>query len=263
MENKTLIFGASGFIGSYIAANIPNSIPLSRKQVDVRDFPAVKDLIKSEKPDVIINCSSNTNASLKPFDFVAYRENLSIFDTFFRAKGLVDTIINFGSGAEFDRENSIDNAKEEDIFKKVPKDHYGASKNLISRRIYELDNFYNLRIFGCFHHTEKNRLLKVVLSNDDMMIQDRLFDYFWLEDVLTVVNFYLSEKNNKPKDLNLVYKDKISIKEFIEEFLKIKGIHRNIEFQKVGKNYTGSSEKIDKLNLNLKGLTQGLMEYKI
>ena len=41
-------------------------------------------------------------------------------------------MINFGSGAEFERKRPIDKATEQTIFQRHPSDYYGLAKNLIN-----------------------------------------------------------------------------------------------------------------------------------
>lgn len=262
MENDSdiLILGSTGFIGNFLSKNL-NCISLSRKDVDFTNFNYFQKIIKQIKPKIIVNCASNSDTQLTPFKFDCFHENLSIYNNIYIMKDEFECVIHFGSGAEFDRFSSIDFAKESDIFEKFPKDHYGFSKNIIARNIYEIDNFYNFRLFGCFHGSEKNRILNKVLSSDDLILEDRLFDYFWLNDVLKVIDYYLDFNNKKIKDLNLVYPEKMLLSEFVDKFLTFHKISKNIKYKRVENNYTGSSNNLDSLQLNLSGIERGIEEY--
>lgn len=262
MGNKILVFGASGYIGNYISKQI-ESIPITRKEADLTDFQSVKKLISKYKPDTIINAASDSDTSLTNFNQNAYLNNISIFSNLYLLREEVKQVINFGSGAEFDRRFDIYNVDESEIFFRNPKDHYGFSKNIAARTTSILDNFYTLRLFGCFHHTENStRLLKNISTKQFVEVGDRYFDFFWLEDIIPVLNYYLSDQN-KPKDINLVYKDKILLSDFIGRFFEYKGLNKKIVYKSADLNYTGSYEKLDILGLGLKGLDQGLKEYKI
>lgn len=260
--SKILVLGSSGFIGENLVRELA-ATPITRKEVDLLDFNSVKSLIKKHKPEIIINCASNPDVNLTGFNNKACIENISIFENLYRVKGEVDKIICFGSGAEFDRSYSIDSAQEESVFLTLPKDHYGLSKNIIARSIQrDNTNLYNLRLFGCFHQSEsETRLLKQVLKGG-LIISDRYFDYFWLNDLFTVVKHYIKNKN-LPKDINLVYNNKLTIEKFINLFAEIKGIELEFSVQKSGKNYTGCSNKLYSLNIELEGIESGLQNYEI
>lgn len=261
MGNKIAVLGSSGFVGKFISENL-DAIPISRKDVNLEDFDDVKDLLKTNKFDVVINCASNTNTMME-FNIGAYHQNLTIFNNLYLLRGEFGKLINFGSGAEFDRRYSINNLKEESIFACSPFDHYGMSKNIISRMMFPVDNFYNLRLFGCFHHSENNnRLFKRILTKEPLKINNKYFDYISLEDVLVVVKHYI-DKEVFYKDLNLVYPTKLLLSEIVNEFIKIHNIPNKVIIKDLGLNYTGNGSRLNSLNLNLKGIERGIIEYKI
>jgi GDP-L-fucose synthase len=113
-----------------------------------------------------------------------------MFENLLKFSNKFQVMFNFGSGAEFDRRFDIKNSIETDVFKSNPVDMYGLSKNLITRRIYELDaNIYNLRLFGCFGvHEEPQRLFKTCYENfakgiNANITQDKYMDYFYAQDI--------------------------------------------------------------------------------
>jgi nucleoside-diphosphate-sugar epimerase len=98
------------------------------------------------------------------------------------------------------------------LLQRTPVDHYGMSKNIISRRIFESDNCYTLRLFGVFGSNEpKHRLLKRVLSGEAIELEDKYFDYYYIEDILPVVRNYIDKKPkfklNMTQNLNKKDKD--------------------------------------------------------
>lgn len=259
-DSNILILGSSGFIGKYLSDNLYcNS--LSRLDVDLTNFKNLYSCIKKYKPQTIINCAVNSNSNLTEFNFDCFYQNLCIYNNLYKLKEEFGKLIHFGSGAEFDRNYSINFANEYDIFKKYPKDHYGLSKNIISRHSLYVDNFYIFRLFGCFYKSENNRLLNKILISDNIEIENRLFDYFWLEDVLEVVKYYLENHNLPIKDINLVYNKKYYLEDFILKFLETHNIKKTINFKLINKNYTGSSINLDSLCLNLVGIDKGIERY--
>jgi len=260
--SNIMVLGANGFLGRHLVKKL-DAIPITRKDVDLLDIKSIDNLFKLYKPEILINCVSNLDVNMQNFNTQAFLENLYIFENLFKLKDEIGQVISFGSGAEFDRRNSISNAKEIDIFASFPIDHYGLSKNINARLIYQTKNFYNLRLFGCFHHTEnENRLLKKIIKHDIINIEDKFFDYFWLEDIVPVIEYYIKNEK-KPKDMNLVYSEKIKMSDFVSLFLKIKGLKKEYLNTSSNFNYTGSSEKIESLNINLQGLREGLNLYEI
>jgi hypothetical protein len=125
-------------------------------------------------------------------------------------------------------------------------------------------NFYTLRLFGVFHRTEKSRrLLPKVLSKELIALEDRYFDYFYLEDLLPIVEYYIQTENPKYKDLNVVYNEKVLLSNFVKSFCQIHNIdNSHITIGHRSKlDYTGSGEKLKNLSLPLKGMTYGLQKY--
>lgn len=256
---KIAILGANGFLGKCILTYIRNLelIPVTRKDVDLSNFLEVKNWLIKTRPDIVINCavSGGTKSGLNSQIVDDIRNNISIFLNFYNNSNYFFKFINIGSGAEFDLTTNIDNITEEKILTSIPKDSYGYSKNLISRLILEKDNFYTLRLFGCFDESEPSyRLFKKLLS-EKINIEDRKFDYISVRDFIEILKFYIYN-NNLIKDVNCVYQNKYLLSEILHKF--------NKEFNNVGinpLNYTGNGNKLDTLGIKLKGLDSGIKEY--
>jgi GDP-L-fucose synthase len=199
-----------------------------------------------------------------PFDPAAANANLKMFANLYAARGCFGRLIQFGSGAEFDRSRHIFNAREEDLFLSAPIDHYGMSKNICSRIAFDTDNFYTLRLFGVFHHSEPaKRLLPRVLSKEPTVLEDKYFDYIYLEDILPVIEYYIEQATPKFKDINLVYPEKTLLSYFVQKFCDVNKIDdSHVTISAVpGLNYTGSSVRIQELNLPMLGMEQGFERY--
>lgn len=261
MGNRILLFGSGGFVGSYLKYNL-EVVPITRTDCNLLDEKSVNSLLKKYSPDIVINSACNIDLSLDNFNNKCFIDNIKIFSNFYNNKNLFHKFINIGSGAEFDRTHSIDFVKEYDILNVMPKDHYGLSKNIISRICLQTENFYTIRLFGCLHHTDKKRLFNKILNEDNISIKNRKFDYFCLEDLIPVLQYFISEEF-PIKDVNLVYKEKCFLKQIIENFCIIHNISRKINYIDVDINYTGSSELIDSLGLDFIGLQRGLEKYII
>lgn len=256
---RVAVLGSSGFVGTYITHNLKDCViyPINRKKLNLTDTDQVKDFLKSVSPDVVINCAtSGGKTKMGEVSFDDIQNNLSIFLSFYNNSDLVPKFINVGSGAEFDVSRNIDLAKEEDILTSFPKESYGYSKNIISRMCLEKENFYTLRLFGCFDKSEPDfRLFKKFLRGEVTSITDRNFDFFSASDFVRVLKHYIFE-TKLPKDINCVYQNKHRLSEVLHKFNKkfvIEGINEN--------NYTGDPSKLASLKIDLEGLEQGLHRY--
>ena len=262
MGNRILLLGANGYIGKYLQS-VFDVIPITRKECDLREFSSVEKLIKNNKPDIIINCASNLNLELSPFNIQHFNDNIKMFFNLYHLRNDFEKLINFGSGAEFDRSGSINNAKEIDIIKIKPKDHYGLSKNIISNICLGVQNFYTLRVFGCFHSSEKEtKLLKKIFLRKEIDIEDRYFDYIWMEDLFPIVQYFI-ENNPSIKDINLVHSKKILLSQIIDKFKQIHNLKTRVTYSGNGLNYTGCSKLFDSFNFQLTDFDSAIKRYII
>jgi GDP-L-fucose synthase len=269
---KVAILGARGFIGSYLCTYLQSKkydiLPIYRGDLDLLSFWHVQHWIKTNSPDVIINCAiAGGGSTVHEINFQDAQINLNIFFNFYNSDYKFK-YINIGSGAEFDKSRPIHNMNEVDIFDRIPKDSYGYSKNIISRATKAKDNFYTLRLFGCFGSQESSiRLFKRYLSGQLQLVQDRYFDYISISDFSKIAEYYCVNEN-KIKDLNCVYKEKFLLSQILKKLKTIKNVKYDIlTDSKIYNSYTGGHYLIDKLMKDenfpeLEGLEQGLKEYE-
>lgn len=259
---KIAVLGANGFVGSNVAKHLKQHsvFPITRNTLNLLNSTEVRDYLKSEKFDVIVNCAAvmTNNDSLHDA-----RNNLGMFMNFYNNAELFGKFINTASGAEFDRETNIDNAEEQLIFDRMPADSYGWGQNIKSRLCAKTDNFYNIRIFNCFGYGEPStRIFPKFLSNGTVDVYDRYFDYFNIRDLCNVISHCI-ENNWTVKDVNAVYSTKYKISEVLAMFCKINNLEPNFKVVGVNNNnYTGSDSLLKTLNIELSGLENGLLAYK-
>lgn len=256
------IVGSNGFIGSSLFKYLkPKHIVtgITRQTVNLLDRNELENYLTNNKFDVIIICAATMNNTVDDV-----HNNLGLIINFYSLRHLFGRLINTASGAEYDRDRDINLVKESEIFTAYPKDFYGLGQNLRSRLCYGTDNFYNLRIFNCFGLNEiKTRLFPRFLQtyNDFTVYDDRYFDYFSIQDLCLVIDYYITE-TPLLKDINCVYYKKYLISEVISMFNQIHRANKNIVVvSKSNRNYTGSSDSINKLQLSLNGLEHGLSNY--
>lgn len=266
MASKILVLGSTGFVGGSIAEQLGKRYQVytpARHELNLTDSQSVAKYFSNNTFDVIINCAGNTESNLFPFNVTAMTENLLIFNNLYAERKNYHKLINIGSGAEFDRCHNIDCVIEEDLFLKTPTDHYGLSKNIVSRLIFNTNNFYTLRLFGVFGQNEsKSRLLKKVISGESIKVADRYFDYFYINDLIPILDYYINH-SPKYKDINVVYPNKIRLSDFLNQFCEMHNLSKdNIKISNtLDLAYTGSANKLTDLQISFLGLSQGLKDY--
>lgn len=264
-----LVTGSNGYIGkSILNCKIKDAIFFhgNRQTINLFDKESIKSFIKQNKIDTIVHCAIEGGSRLKKDDANTFYNNISIFENLYYCRHLLHKVINFASGAEFDRETDINLANEEDIFERVPKDYYGLSKNIIAKKTLTTNNFYNLRIFGCFDENElDSRFIKTCISkskrNETIIVhEDKIMDFFYIGDLISIVKYFLLV-NPVYKDINLSYKNKYKLSEIAQKIINETNSKSNITIQKENAlNYNGNFNKLLSLPITLTGFEIGLQK---
>ena len=249
-----LVSGASGFLGKSVSEYFSNKghevFSLTRQDLDVTNKGQVTDWFRQNKVDFVIHTAVKGGRRGNYDSFSDYVANIKMFENLFENKHRFSMMIHFASGAEFDRKNHINCFKEDRIFDSMPEDFYGLSKNMIARKIIKhKTNIYNFRLFGCFgKDEEENRLLKIlsqgIEEQSETFIEGRkTMDFFYDKDVCRAIEYYMDnyKKNNLPRDINLVYEEKLTIKEISDYLEEVMGKpNKNLKLNEITTNgYTG------------------------
>lgn len=269
------VLGGSGFIGSHIVNHLSQEhyvVSINRNTLNLTNKKNITNYFNNNF-DIIINCATaGINQSSYEKSIEDAQNNLNIFMNFFINDEIqFKKFINIGSGAEFDLSQNIDIAPEAEIFNRNPADSYGWSKNLISRLCNTKNNFFTIRLFGCFSpHEPDFRLFKKILNASVAgtyfnLNNDRYFDYVSIEDFLVVLDHVINTDTLFDKDINCVYKEKKLLSDIILKFVEYKNIDPKIIniTSKTKNNYTGSSCRLRKNKLSLSGLEHGLLKYEL
>ena len=100
-------------------------------------------------------------------------------------KNRFDRLINFSSGADFDKTKNI-NINNHSLEKSYPIRPYDMSKNIISRILKSCSRCYNFRIYGVFGIDEAedrfitSNIKRFKTHNDIVIHKNRYWDFFYI-----------------------------------------------------------------------------------
>ncbi len=267
---KVLVTGANGFVGKSVSKFLSNEdlfevIALGRDRLNLLDFENVREVLEEERPEIIVHCAIKGGTRFDNDTQETFDQNVLMYKNLKNFRPKFGCLINIGSGAEFDRSQNVNRAHESLLFKRSPKDFYGKAKNEIARDVVSTENFYNLRIFGCFGELEnENRFLKIAfaknLESEQIDINDnKEMDFVHVDDLSKVVSFVSKNYSHRtiPKDINVVYSEKVSLSEMVNMFIPIEERRSEVKINAaLGLDYSGSSSTIDSIeSLNFSSLS--------
>jgi len=246
---KVLVTGGNGYVAKKLITGLSDYDVevITRADLDLTDENACRIFFYNKSYDVVIHTAIEGGSRLKEDNTKVLENNLKMYFNLINYAAQHAKFISFGSGAEIGH----------------PTDPYGLSKHVIARLMLAKPNCYNIRIYAVFDHDELDtRFIKANITKyankEDMVIhQNKLMDFFYMEDLISVVKYYIKERNPN-KSFNCTYlqsKTLLQIAEIINHLDK----HRvGISVLKDGLvgGYIGSW---DGLVLPLVGLEQGIM----
>jgi nucleoside-diphosphate-sugar epimerase len=253
---KILITGASGTIGKFLYAKLKDQnvfIPKS-SIVDFTNRSQVDKFFKSHgKFDLVLHCAIKGGSRLQHDSWNVLDDNVKMYYNILHHKNNYNKFISFGSGAEI-------------YFQDTP---YGLSKKTIAKSILDQFNFYNIRIFSLFGDGEldtrfiKANLDRYFLQKPLEIYQNKIMDFFYIEDLWKVVKYYI-DTEFPPKQIDCCYKDFIGLDlKHIADIINSLDNHRVeiiVKSIEEGQSYIGTPIDLD---LEYIGLEKGLkLEYE-
>lgn len=268
---RILLTGAGGFLGTELVHYWKNTghdiVPTTRKELELTNSDSVESFFRGQSFDAVIHTAVKGGSRLRKDSFDDLVDNLCMFQNLIRFKKHYGVMINFGSGAEFDRSKPIVNAAETTVLRSNPQDYYGMSKNLITKEILAChENVFNLRLFGCFGIYEepqrllKNSFRKIKAGMPAEIQQNRQMSYFFAEDVGRVIDYILSNPDKQIKnDINLCYDKSWSLSEIVQIIVdQQSGAPTKVNDHEWGDPYTGAATRLQSMGIGLIGLRKGI-----
>lgn len=254
MPKSILITGSGGFIGKnlkeYFSAKFNVLSPRS-SELNLLDSSAVNSYFSSHNIDVVLHCGA-VGARVTPgAEKEIADKNILMFKNLADNLKLNQFMINFGSGAEYDKSRALNKVKESDFGKSIPKDPYGYSKYVISSEIEKFENILNIRLFGVYGKYEnESRFPSYAISqnlNKEPIIINKnvVFDYLYIEDLCRVIETFI-QKTPTQKFVNVTPTKSISLYEIAQIVNKISDFKSEIIIKdsELNNQYTGDNSRL-------------------
>lgn len=265
---KILITGGNGNIAKMIKTNLSSNYDIqnpSRHELNILNYCEIQQYLNINTHfDILIHTAILGGRRTKEDNCDIVYKNILMFENMLKFTSHFKIIINFDSGAIYDRNVDILNRKEEDLLT-VPTDYYGFSKYVIYNRTLQYDNVYNLRIFNIFHKNEEStRFIKMCYNskhnNSSITIfEDKYFDFVYEIDFIKIIHFYIDNINSiekLKKTINIGYHQKYKLSEIAQFILPSEQI--NILDTNIIHNYCGNCDKLLTYGILFIGLEESI-----
>jgi nucleoside-diphosphate-sugar epimerase len=269
---KILITGGNGNLSKIIKKNLSDFyeiICLSRQDLDILNLQDLKNYIEQHSFDILVHTAIGGGRRTKAETGEITHNNLVMFENILKFADKFKMIINFDSGAIYDRSSNILNRKENELFT-VPTDYYGFSKYVIFNRSLQFNNIFNFRIFNIFHvNEEKDRFIKSCFSCNKnktkfKIFENKYFDFFYEDDFIKIIKYYfdnIDNLENLHKTINISYEKKFTLFDIAKLIIKndsLIEVHNNNMIN----NYSGDSILIESFGIDFLGLENSLTKYE-
>lgn len=245
---KILVTGGNGFLASNIrkklVENAYDVISINRQILDLTDTLQCSEFFKNKYFDFVIHCAILGGKRLIPDPISIVNDNIRMASNLLLNKKSFGQLIHFGSGAELDRSNDINENSDFNLC--LPQDYYGFSKNIICRLFSSENNFHNLRIFNVFNSNEsEGRMISTNIKNylDKKPIvinQDKYMDFMFFDDFYEILAKYI-ENEIHYKEIDCVYENKMKLSDVANMINNLDSYKVQIKIEKheLGKSYCG------------------------
>jgi len=193
-----LITGGSGFIGKNIKEHFNeayNVLSPSHQELDLLSEQSVYDYFHTHNINYVIHCAATGLSRKKKIKNIVTDNTRMYFNL--TTHGIFEHMYHMGSGAEYDKSQSICKVSEDDFGYSIPKDDYGYSKYLISKSTTDR-RCTTLRLFGVFGKYEdcsrrfiSNSIIKNILGQPIIINQNVVFDWIYINDLTKILSLFI------------------------------------------------------------------------
>jgi len=269
---KILITGGNGNIAKMIKNNLSSFYTIvnpNHQELDVLNLYQLESFLNDNKFDILIHTAIIGGRRTKEENEDIVYKNILMLENLLKFADNFKMILNFDSGAIYDRSTDILNRKEDELIT-IPTDYYGFSKYLIYKRSLHYDHFFNLRIFNIFHPNEEtDRFIKSCFlakkNNTKITIfNNKYFDFVYEDDFISIIKYYCDNYDDREKLLktvNICYETKYTLYDIAHMIIPDKE-QIIIVNNELNNNYSGNPELLNKLNLPFIGLKNSLLIYE-
>ena len=225
---KIAIMGARGFVGKALTAHLQDKYtvyPITREQFSLLDEQAVTEFFEKENIDVVFHCANQGGSRKTGYDVAApdvIGNNLKMFFNMERCLKDGMKLINFGSGAQYNKARDLVKVKEDTIGTVIPKDDYGYSK-------YVMSEYLGVREFS-------NKPGIIYNPMPIVINQNVVFDYLYLGDFLKVMD-KLIEEDVPNREFNITPTESIDLCSIVEIINEIGDFKSEVTVKNPGLNY--------------------------
>jgi len=273
MNNTVLVTGANGFIAKSIIPELEKKykvISTNRATLDVLDETEVDNFFQANKVDYVVHTAASGGKRIHKNEERYFYENLKMYENLKKHRDKFKLMIVFGSGAEYCKEENIENVDEEKFDNKEPLNHYGRAKQEITKSVINInDNIYNIRIFNCFGVNEepqrmiKNSILKYIEKCGIIVHKNKEMDFFYVKDLYRIIDRLMSEGGHKFKQFNACYMEKQTLLDVANKINNLDNHDVDISLldEEMDNSYSGNGARLGSLGLEFIGFDEAIKEY--
>ncbi len=203
---KILITGGNGYIAKSLRQGLRGEYEIviaTRQDFDLTNYSQTSRWFEGKYFDVVVHTAVVGGTRLAIDDESVVNRNLLMYYNLVAMEEQFGRFITFGSGAELT----------------MPWEPYGFSKRIIAESMSKRNKYYNLKIRAVFDQNEldtrfiKGNILRYINHEPITIHQNKHMDFFYMEDLISLVNFYITAKDPILQEVDCCYNYNLTLSE--------------------------------------------------